>query len=118
MFISFTFLGALALLHKFPGEYGLVDDLLQCREGGSVFVNNPNERSVILSVIKRHQIDDWLSPSESSHLPEAAMREYVIRNSDSTNPCQLSARLVAGSGGDQLKSFNGSLLLALTCCHD
>ena len=108
---------ALALIHKFPCEYGLVDSLLQCREGDCVFLKHPNERSAFLRAIKRYQLIDSDSFPNASHLPEATMREYVIRNFDAANPCQLSVRLVAGSeGGQSASSFYGSLLLALSKC--
>ncbi len=105
---------ALALLELFPHEYTLVDDLLKCRKGDFVFVKHPNERKSILTAIKQHQ-DGKRGSNDTSDLPRAAMREYVIRNSCATNPCQLSARLVDGPRSNST-SFNGSLLLALTCC--
>jgi len=101
----------LSLLQKFPGEYDVVDMLLQCRDGRFVFMKHPRERSAFLGAIRRHQ----LIHSNSSPEATPAMREYVLRNVDSSNPCQLSARLVPDLEEAQSASlFHGSLLLALT----
>jgi len=107
---------ALALLNLFPHEYNLVDGLLKCREGDFVFVKHPNERNSILTAMKRNQ-DGMYGISDTGNLPVAAMREYVIRNSDAAFPCQLSARLIDGPGSDS-NDCAPSLLLALTCCKE
>lgn len=107
---------ALALLNLFPHEYNLVDDLLKCRNGDFVFVKHPNERNSILTAMKRHQ-DGKYGIADTGNLPAAAMREYVIRNSDAEFPCQLSARLIDGSASNP-NEYTQSLLLALTCCKE
>lgn len=103
---------ALALLRMLPGEYGLVDALLQCNHGQLIFVKCPRERSAILSTIKHHQLmTNPNAPREAG----PTMREYVLCNVDPLNPCQLSARLVPSLEEDQSTSlFHGSLLLAIT----
>lgn len=101
---------ALSLLQKFPKEYDLVETLLQSKSGQYLMMKQPRERTAFLAAIKRHQ-------RRSSASPEATpvTREYVLRNTDSTNPCQLSARLVANLDETQSASqSHGSLLLALT----
>lgn len=102
---------ALPLLQMLPGEYSLVDTLLQCEEGRYRILRHASERTAFLRAIKRSQTNSPDPPSET--VP--AMREYVLRNHDLSNPCQLCARLVPSFKGDQSASmFNGSLLMALT----
>ena len=94
----------LSLLQELPGKYNLVDTLLQCRDGQFVFIKHASERSAFLHRINAH-----------SSSPESAVREYVLHNADSSNPCQLSVRLVPDSEETQSASlYHGSLLLALT----
>ena len=102
---------ALPLLRVLPGEYDLVDSLLQCKDGESRFLKDPSQRSALLQAIKHRQT------CTSDSTPEAipVMREYVLRNLDPTNPCQLGARLVSNLKEAQSASlFHGSLLMALT----
>jgi hypothetical protein len=96
---------ALPLLQMLPGENDLVDTLLQEEERYHI-LKHPNERSAFLRAIKRNQTNSSDPPSEA--IP--AMREYVLRNLDPSNPCQLSARLVPSFEEDQ----SASLLMALT----
>lgn len=91
---------ALPLLQMLPGENDLVDTLLQEEERYHI-LKHPNERSAFLRAIKRNQTNSEAIP---------AMREYVLRNLDPSNPCQLSARLVPSFEEDQ----SASLLMALT----
>ena len=102
---------ALPLLRVLPGEYDLVDSLLQCKDGEFRFLKDPSQRSALLQAIKHRQT------CTSDSTPEAipVMREYVLRNLDPTNPCQLGARLVSNLKEAQSASlFHGSLLMALT----
>ena len=104
---------ALPLLQMLPGEYGLVDTLLQCEEGQYHILRHASERRAFLRAIKRCQANESGPPSEAT----PTMREYVLRTVDPSNPCQLCARLVPSFDGDQSASmFHGSLLLALTKC--
>jgi hypothetical protein len=102
---------ALPLLQVLPGEYDLVDSLLQCKDGEFCFLKSPSQRNALLQAIKHQQI------CTSNSTPDAipVMREYVLRNLDPSNPCQLSARLVPNLNEAQSASlFHGSLLMALT----
>ena len=97
---------ALTLWQHCP-EPDLVDSLLQCPEGSSVFLKSPKERSAFLTAIKNNQ--SMLSGCVSAnHFPEAVMREYVMCTDDPDTPCQLNARLVSDIKGGH------SALLALT----
>ncbi|KAL9180712.1 hypothetical protein ACHAXT_011165 [Thalassiosira profunda] len=104
---------ALPLVQKFPGADDLVDLLLRGKAGRFILLTQPSQRSAFLASIKRHQA---MGPNP---VPEArpAMQEYVLRTTDPSSPCQLSARLVPNLDEDQSASlFHGSLLLALTKC--
>ena len=102
---------ALPLLQILPGEYGLVDTLLQCEEERCHILRIASERSAFLRAIKRHQTNSSDSPSGA--IP--VMREYVLHNPDPANPCQLSARLVPSFEENQIASLvHGSLLMAIT----
>jgi len=107
---------ALSLLRKFPGEYELVDTLLRCRN--NVLLERTDERSAFLEAFRCHESDranDFNCPPPPEVTAIPAMKEYVLRNVDSSNPCQLSARLVPDLEEAQSASlFHGSLLLALT----
>lgn len=107
---------ALSLLQFFPGQYDLVDILLQCKDEQFIFMKCPRERSAFLSGIKHQQ--QMITP-KTLHEASPAMREYVLSNLDSSNPCQLSARLVPNLEEAQSASlFNESLLMAITkSCH-
>ncbi|KAL7549742.1 hypothetical protein ACHAWF_013009 [Thalassiosira exigua] len=106
---------ALSLLRRYPGEHALVDTLLSCR-GRFVSLKRPRERNVFTGIMKLQQ---EIGPNAPSHEASPSMREYVLRNCDPTNPCQLSVRLVPNLEEDRLDSlFQGSLLLALTTCRN
>jgi Rab3 GTPase-activating protein catalytic subunit len=103
---------ALPLLRVLPGEYELVDSLLQCKDGVFRLLKDPGQRSALLHAIKRQQT---CIPNSST--PEAipATREYVLRNLNPSMPCQLSARLVPDLKVVQsASSFHGSLLMGIT----
>jgi Rab3 GTPase-activating protein catalytic subunit len=101
-----------SLLQKFPGQFDLVEKLMII---GQAEVNNATARASILRTISRQQRP--MDPALSEEFSKPAMREYVFRNVDDANPCQLSVRLgdesVMFEGGDP----GGSLLLALTKTH-
>lgn len=101
---------ALTLLEVLPGEYELIDSLLQCKDGQYRFLKDPRQRSALLQAIKRNQIFGCTPTPDA--IP--VMREYVLQNLDPSNPCQLSARLVPNLKGGQSASIHESLLLAIT----
>jgi Rab3 GTPase-activating protein catalytic subunit len=104
---------ALPLMQTLPGEYKLVDALLQCEDERYHFVSCPSERCALLKAIKYQQTKSSDSPSEAT----PAIREYVLRTIDSKHPCQLSAKLVPSPsfvGAPSAALFHGSLLLAIT----
>jgi hypothetical protein len=104
---------SLALLEKLPGNYSLVDSLLQCcTDANFVLVKDPKDRDAFLGVIRSGQMaNTTIDPS--SFFPDACMREYVMSSNNRMNPCHLNARLMSSTRGSS-SSFNGSLLLALS----
>jgi len=102
---------ALALWKLCP-DTNLVNTLIQCENGSFVFLESPNERGIFLNAIKEHQSRSCSVLSENG-FPEAAMREYVIKNDDLEMPCQLNARLVS-----DLKGGHSALLALTKSCYD
>ena len=107
---------ALSLLEMFgpAGVPNLVDILLKCKDEQFLFLKHPSERGAFLSSIKHHQQSMNFSFNSSSPAEACpAMREYVLRNVDRSNPCQLNARLIPNLEEAQSASL-GSLLMAIT----
>jgi hypothetical protein len=103
---------AMSLLQKFPGQYNLVQDLLRLTDGSTVALTDPEGRSSFLSAIHQQQKQHSTFTSLES-LPKPVLREYVLRNLDEGNPCQLSVRF--GDEGAYLDRVDneGGVLLAL-----
>jgi hypothetical protein len=94
---------AMSLLHKFPDQFDFVDSLLQRREEGATRVESLQCRQAILGAIqKQHQ----------STLTIPSRRNYILRNKDEQNPCQLCVRY--GEGVAFYNDKEGGLLVALT----
>ena len=103
---------ATSLLHKFPGQYNLVQDLLRLADGSVVALTDPKGRSSFLAAIHNQQ-KHHLTFTSLESLPKPLLREYVLRNLDAEHPCQLSVRF--GDEGAYLNSLEseGGILLAL-----
>ncbi|KAL3944147.1 MAG: hypothetical protein SGBAC_001794 [Bacillariaceae sp.] len=104
---------ATSLLHKFPGQYTLVQDLLRLPDGVQVPLTDPDGRQSILKNIhhqqKSHQ--DYAAVLDVSVQP--VMREYVFRNLNNGNPCQLSVRFGDKDAYLDRVDKEGGVLLAL-----
>jgi Rab3 GTPase-activating protein catalytic subunit len=105
---------ATSLLHKFPGQYKLISDLLRFADGSALALIDRVGRSNFLNLILEEQRrrNKNLDPSKDM-LPNPILREYVFRNLDDENPCQLAVRFgdegsVVDEGGNE-----GGVLLAL-----
>mmetsp|Transcript_18427 Transcript_18427/g.29703 ORF Transcript_18427/g.29703 Transcript_18427/m.29703 type:complete len:1511 (+) Transcript_18427:284-4816(+) len=105
---------ATSLLHKFPGQYKLISDILRFADGSPLALVDPVGRTSFLNLIhdeqqRRNKIQD---PSKDK-LPNPLLREYVFRNLDDENPCQLAVRF--GDEGTKLDEGGneGGVLLAL-----
>jgi Rab3 GTPase-activating protein catalytic subunit len=81
---------ATSLLHKFPNRYALVESLLSIPEGVVVPFCDDSDRDEMLKTISLQQ--GLFLKSESAVKVKPAMREYVLRNVDDLNPCQLSVQ--------------------------
>ena len=96
-----------SLLSKFPDKFNLIDRILKAAEGSVLSVDDEKERQDILRTVLSQQTD----PTSVSSKPSPTLREYLLRNYDSDNPCQLSVRY--GNHMKDLKS-EGVLLMSLT----
>jgi len=106
---------ATSLLHKFPSQYKLVSDLLRFADGSTLALTNRAGRSNFLKLVfdQQQKGNKLLDPSKDK-LPNPMLREYVFRNLDDENPCQLAVRF-----GDEVTNLDrgeneGGVLLALS----
>ena len=106
---------ATSLLHKFPNQYKLVSDLLRFADGSTLALTDRAGRTNFLNLVFDHQQKEnkLLDPSRDK-TPNPMLREYVFRNLDDENPCQLAVRF-----GDEVTAADrgeneGGVLLALS----
>ena len=117
-----------ALLHKFPGQYEVVQSLLVGEEGQIVYLDNPGGRRGILAAVRRQQ--DFLCRDEkvlseeteraADDMPLPSVREYVLYNGNEDNVCQLSAWFGGAQdrlGEKDISDNEGGLLLAFSKCE-
>lgn len=97
---------AMSILHKFPQEYDLVQNMLRRADGEPIALSSPKGRSGIL-----HAIHDQQATNDSLPLP--SLREYILRNTDEDNPCQLCVRF-GDEGAFEGIDEDGGVMLALT----
>mmetsp|Transcript_16829 Transcript_16829/g.38871 ORF Transcript_16829/g.38871 Transcript_16829/m.38871 type:complete len:1574 (+) Transcript_16829:146-4867(+) len=105
---------ATSLLHKFPNQYKIVSDLLRFADGSSLPLTNRVGRTSFLNLVFEQQQKEnkRLDPSHEK-IPNPILREYVFRNLDDENPCQLAVRF-----GDEVNNIDrgeneAGVLLAL-----
>jgi len=100
---------AMSILHKFPRQYDLVQNMLRRADGDPIELSSPQGRSGILHAIQNQQCTDH---------PVPCLREYILRNTDEDNPCQLCVRY-GDEGAFEGIDEDGGVMLALTkCCRD
>ncbi|KAL3916549.1 MAG: hypothetical protein SGARI_007936 [Bacillariaceae sp.] len=108
---------ATSLLHKFPGQYKLISDLLRFVDGSTLALIDRMGRSNFLNMIHEQQQRKQGSndAQANDNLPTPLLREYVFRNLDDENPAQLAVRF--GDEGDNQEAesskHEGGVLLAL-----
>ena len=122
---------AISLLHKFPGQYALVQSVLCHEPGCEISLTDQKERSQILQVVYEQQLESRPTGSAPPTQPEMktcinalpTLREYLFRNLDDVTPCQLSVRYAAKAvvvneptGEEQVPHSEGGLLLSVTEC--
>jgi len=106
---------ATSLLHKFPNQYKLVSDLLRFADGSTLALTDRAGRSSFLNFVFEHQQkENKLEEACRDRSPNPILREYVFRNLDDENPCQLAVRF-----GDEVTKIDqgeneGGVLLALS----
>ena len=106
---------ATSLLHKFPSQYKLVSDLLRFSDGSTLALTDRKGRMDFLNLVfKQQQQENKLLDPLQDKLPNPILREYVFRNLDDDNPCQLAVRF-----GDEVTNPDegkneGGVLLALS----
>jgi hypothetical protein len=100
---------ALSLLHKFPKQVDLVENLLRhSHSEATVHVDEGARLDTLELLVAQHR--------------HPVLREYLFRNTDETLPCQLSVRCGGSGNGDnhddeeeeKLSRKFGGLLVALT----
>jgi Rab3 GTPase-activating protein catalytic subunit len=94
-----------SLLQKFPGQYENVQNILKNADGDEVELADERGRTSVLDVIGRQQGAD---------LPKPVLREYLLRNLDDANPCQLSVRYGEAGRPEDKGDGPSGLMLALT----
>lgn len=103
---------ATSLLQKFPGQYKVVQSILKQADGEIIELKDLMAQTRVLDVVSKQQ-----NTSEES-TPKPVLREYLLRNLDDANPCQLSVRCADASISSSQKNGKNvsSLMLALTEC--
>lgn len=118
--VETTMSRAASLLTKFDGDVELVQKLLESPEGKGIEVNNHSTRSQILNEIMSQELRNHgkASIEKDMNLPSPSVREYILRNVDKNNPCQLTACIGGTFGledGDR-SNTKGGLVIALKKC--
>lgn len=96
---------AMSILHKFPRQYDLVQNMLRLADSEPISLDNSEGRNGILHVIHRQQ-------ATAETLPIPSLRDYILRNTDEDSPCQLCVRL--GDKGAFEGGADGGAVIALT----
>jgi hypothetical protein len=106
---------ATSLLHKFPGQYKLISDLLRFVDGSTLALIDRMGRSSFLSLIhEQQQRQNGERETSKDNLPNPLLREYVFRNLDDDNPAQLAVRFgEEGANMEAGSAREGGVLLAL-----
>jgi Rab3 GTPase-activating protein catalytic subunit len=101
----------ISILHKFPRQYDLVQNMLRRADSEPLVLENAQGRSGILHVIHKQQ-------AVADTLPVPSLREYILRNTDENNPCQLCVRF-GDEGAFEGIGAEGGVMVALTkSCRD
>jgi hypothetical protein len=98
----------MSILHKFPRQYDLAQTILRRADGEPIPLESPEGRSGILHAIHNQQA------TQDTHHPVPCLREYILRNTDEDNPCQLCVRFRDESVAQESMEEESGVLLALT----
>lgn len=104
---------ATSLLHKFPGDVDLVETIIRRADGEEVAISSTKARENLLSCIQQQQTGSSSTSGKTAKTAKPVLREYMLRNLDDSQPCQLSVRCgddtsLKEDGGE------GGVLVALT----
>jgi hypothetical protein len=102
---------AMSILHKFPLQYDLVQNMLCRADGEPIALESPQGRSGILHAIHKQQ------ETNDTH-PVPSLREYILRNTDEENPCQLCVRFGDGDVEGATDQDGVAMLALTTSCRD
>ncbi|OEU19670.1 hypothetical protein FRACYDRAFT_268064 [Fragilariopsis cylindrus CCMP1102] len=106
---------ATSLLHKFKGQYKLVSDLLRFADGSTLALTDRAGRNNFLNIVfEQQQKENKLVDPSMDKLPNPILREYVFRNLDDDNPCQLAVRFGDEVTNQDQGENEGGVLLALS----
>lgn len=106
---------ATSLLHKFPNQYKVVSELLRFTDGSPMDLTDRVGRTSFLNLVfQQQQKENKLLDPSRDKVPNPILREYVFRNLDDENPCQLAVRF-----GDEITNIDrgeneGGVILALS----
>lgn len=84
---------AKSLLHKLPKQTKLVDKIMRQPNGARTEVVDSARRRAILNSIAQRQLGLSTVGSTAVNIePKPTMREYILRNNDDLEPCQLCVK--------------------------
>ena len=105
---------AMSLLHKFPGQYAVVQTILKQADGEAIELKNLQARTHFMDAIRKQQA----TAGQQASNPKPAIREYVLRNLNDAKPCQLSVRCTDASflqiPNENDEKVASSVMVALT----
>ena len=112
---------ATSLLQKFPGQYDVVQIILENASAGrEIELKDGLAQTRILEAIRVQQEKNAAGNLVDSQ-PKPVLREYLFRNLDDCHPCQLSVRHADPSLSEddgRHESNKGGLMIALTKSRD
>jgi Rab3 GTPase-activating protein catalytic subunit len=110
---------ATSLLTKLNGDEEMVQMILEAPEGRNIEAQSCQSRSGIMEEIHTQQKrNGGIASDGMNDLPFPSVREYVLRNLDEQNPCQLTT-CIGGTFGLEsggANSTKGGLVLAMKKC--
>lgn len=108
---------ATTLLTKFPAQYELVQSILMRPDGETIELRNVDARKSILNIIQDQQVKYSVPgshPSDQFISTKPVLREFIFRNIDDSQPCQLSVRCGDEEAMLDKNCSGGGLIVALS----
>jgi hypothetical protein len=108
---------ATSLLSKLPGQFQLVERLLQRKDDDSCTdILVEETKSAALAMISKQQRNQSGLDPGTSDVAEPTMREYLFRSSETSKPCQLVVRY-GNEQGDDIHDSKAFMALAMATCR-